>query len=223
MDNPRHSYLLEIGGELRIWYTKDIMKTCNRCGETLEVGVNWPPSRAIRRDYSCSSCRNAHHKSWRKEHREEESTYRREWVKGHREATNAYMRTWMKEHREKTRAYRNAWKEKYPERREEENAKRRRYYANNPAVRERIRYRDKIWMREHREQVNERARRRRVMKRGADGSHTIGGWLALVEHCDNHCLVCGEPFTDDRPVTRDHIIPLIKGGGDESVISSLYV
>lgn len=49
---------------------------------------------------------------------------------------------------------------------------------------------------------------RRARKKGAEGSHTIQEWLNLCVKYNNRCLRCKK----ERVLTRDHIVPLIKGG-----------
>lgn len=51
---------------------------------------------------------------------------------------------------------------------------------------------------------------RRVRKLKALGSHTIQEWEALKEKFQYRCANCGL----EKPLTRDHIRPLIKGGAD---------
>lgn len=61
------------------------------------------------------------------------------------------------------------------------------------------------------EHVKADVNRRRALKASAEGSHTVEEWLALCEHHEHRCLACGR---DDRPLTRDHVVPLIAGGTD---------
>src|SRR5215469_6398043 len=51
---------------------------------------------------------------------------------------------------------------------------------------------------------------RRARLFAAEGSHTPEEWRAMVAACNSRCARCGEI----RKVTRDHIIPLTKGGSD---------
>lgn len=50
----------------------------------------------------------------------------------------------------------------------------------------------------------------RARKFEAEGSHTPEEWRVLVKACGSRCARCGEV----RKVTRDHIVPLSKGGTD---------
>lgn len=50
----------------------------------------------------------------------------------------------------------------------------------------------------------------RAKKAGATGGHTLEQWEALLASCRHLCLYCGT----QRASTRDHIIPLSRGGSD---------
>ena len=68
---------------------------------------------------------------------------------------------------------------------------------------------------EYRERGRERARRRYLRKCSAEGSHTLAQFHRLCHRADNRCLCCGKPFTSKDPPTRDHILPLSRGGSDD--------
>jgi 5-methylcytosine-specific restriction endonuclease McrA len=53
-------------------------------------------------------------------------------------------------------------------------------------------------------------RRARAKRSGAEGSHTKAEWDALCAYYDYKCLACGKR----KPLTVDHIVPLVKGGCD---------
>jgi 5-methylcytosine-specific restriction endonuclease McrA len=59
---------------------------------------------------------------------------------------------------------------------------------------------------------NEHTRRARLRRRAAEGAHTLAEWLALVETYGGRCLRCG---ATDRPLTRDHVVPLVCDGTDD--------
>jgi 5-methylcytosine-specific restriction endonuclease McrA len=60
------------------------------------------------------------------------------------------------------------------------------------------------------EQTETNAALRRRARR--QGTYTPAGWAALVEFCGHVCLACG---ARDRELTRDHIVPLSRGGPDD--------
>jgi len=62
----------------------------------------------------------------------------------------------------------------------------------------------------HPETISHLKARRYAREKGAEGSHTLLEWQMLkFTHCYK-CAICGEK----KPLTKDHIIPLSKGGSD---------
>ena len=55
--------------------------------------------------------------------------------------------------------------------------------------------------------------RRRALKLASEGSHTEEEWEELKAFYDHRCLRCGKQEPDIK-LTRDHIIPLTRGGRD---------
>lgn len=53
--------------------------------------------------------------------------------------------------------------------------------------------------------------RRYARERGATGSHTLQQWIAMKAAYQYRCAHCKE----EKPLTKDHIIPLSKGGSDD--------
>lgn len=51
----------------------------------------------------------------------------------------------------------------------------------------------------------------RIKMAGAPGSHSNEEWLAVLADYNNCCAYCG---TDKRPMTKDHVMPISKGGSD---------
>lgn len=62
----------------------------------------------------------------------------------------------------------------------------------------------------NRERVCAENNRRRIKKAQAKGSHTLQEWIAICILARWRCLCCKE----EKPLTRDHIIPISKGGSD---------
>ncbi len=80
---------------------------------------------------------------------------------------------------------------------------------------EKILKRNKAWAERNPLKVRELSlagtNRRKVRELSAEGSHTEEEWHLLVEECNWKCVCCGDMT---KPLTKDHIIPLIKGGSD---------
>lgn len=61
-------------------------------------------------------------------------------------------------------------------------------------------------------------RKRRIMKKGNDGFHTLEQWAELKKKYNYCCAICGmqEPFIGQRyqNLTEDHIIPISKKGSN---------
>jgi 5-methylcytosine-specific restriction endonuclease McrA len=77
-------------------------------------------------------------------------------------------------------------------------------------------YNDKYYSENRRREIN-RCKRKNAVRKGAEGSHTLGEWELLKDQYGHRCPCCGksEPFNQyHKLLTEDHIIPLIKGGSD---------
>lgn len=90
-------------------------------------------------------------------------------------------------HRAKKGAYQRAWRGDNPEK---TRVYGQRWYYANP------------------EKARASAARNRARRRGALGNHTFQEWLDKCALFGNLCVYCGET----RPLTRDHNIPLCRGG-----------
>ena len=82
----------------------------------------------------------------------------------------------------------------------------------------------KQWYEKHRsnplnvEKWNERIRRRKLKEQGVKPEHTPDEWKALLAEYEYRCFYCGVKMTHEEGetrLTRDHYIPLSKGGSDE--------
>jgi 5-methylcytosine-specific restriction endonuclease McrA len=57
------------------------------------------------------------------------------------------------------------------------------------------------------------AHKRRAQAKDLPCDLTAGQWKIIIENQKGCCKHCGNPFTEKRKATRDHIIPISKGGG----------
>jgi hypothetical protein len=67
------------------------------------------------------------------------------------------------------------------------------------------------WHENNRDKATEKQRRRYLVKKGVEGSHTTQEWEELKAFYDNRCLGCG---STESVLTRDHVVPITKGGSD---------
>lgn len=70
----------------------------------------------------------------------------------------------------------------------------------------------KAYYRANKERIYSYQHKRRMLKRSIGGSHTLEEWIALKDFNEQMCLCC---LKTDVPLTRDHIIPITKGGTDD--------
>lgn len=68
----------------------------------------------------------------------------------------------------------------------------------------------KNYVKSHPENISHLKSRRYARERNAEGSHTLLQWNELKLKLNNICTICREP----KKLTKDHIIPLSKGGTD---------
>lgn len=199
-------------------------KVCNRCNDWKPVSGFSRQSANLKRGgdgylYTCRTC----HAAERRAQRASNLEYAR-----------AKQRGYYSRNREKVQASVQAYRKLYPERVQ---LSQKLYYERNRALRqEKQRTRNTRARMEHGEKLRayfrsyysrrkqenylavrlheaKNERRRRARKAHASGSHTESEWQLLKTHYNNTCLRCGrcEP---DIILTRDHVIPLARGGSD---------
>lgn len=177
-------------------------KTCTKCGEwKLYEDFNKSSHRADGRYPSCKSCR----KRWNKENKAKVAAYKQRWYEENRERVIGRARTWYRANQERRAEWHRCWylanqehlieyqrryRKEYPNK---VIAYKRRWYAANP---------DKVYA---------MTQRRRAREHEAEGTHTAVEWRELCEAYDNRCAHCGNA---EASLTRDHVIPLSRGGSD---------
>jgi 5-methylcytosine-specific restriction endonuclease McrA len=108
-------------------------------------------------------------------------------------------------HSEKIKQRVRQWNSENEEYRKEQKAS---YYQNN---KEYFKKRNQEYYAAHPEFFNLYAVRRRARKVAAGGSFTVAQWRELCARYGNACLCCKRK----RKLTKDHIIPLSKGGSND--------
>lgn len=157
-------------------------------------------------------------------------------IEQYREKERQYVESKKDHYRELKRSHQKAHPEKYEEalrkyretHREEINAKAKErrqqdieYYreiGRNSYERhaeERRRYSSEYY-KLHPEKSVAATNRRRALKLAAEGSHTEEEWQELKAFYNFKCLRCGKQEPEIK-LTRDHVIPLTKGGSDAIV------
>ena len=66
----------------------------------------------------------------------------------------------------------------------------------------------------HPEKARESARRRKLLKKSIEGSHTLDDRAEIMRLQKGKCAICKVKFNDNKKPTIDHIIPISKGGTD---------
>ena len=69
----------------------------------------------------------------------------------------------------------------------------------------------KKWGATDRQTANARTRSERLSEARKKGSHSKEEWAALVDACGGACVKCGRT---DLDLSKDHIVPVCKGGSD---------
>lgn len=95
--------------------------------------------------------------------------------------------------------------------RERLNRKHREWLASSPVAKESVRAKNRAWREKNRDRLaaNKHRRRARLLD-GVSPGVTSEEWAAIVGRFGGKCAYCGQPGK-----TRDHVIPLSKGGRDE--------
>lgn len=186
----------------------DATRTCGACGETKPIDQfnrdRFDESREyLWRSFTCKACMNAYQKAYRDANPDKRAKFyalTKEWVDKNREEINAYHREYAKANPDQAKRSKRKWLDKNLK-------KMAAYYRVYNKKRKAI---DPEYVKTKREYCRTRTLRRRQV----GGSHTIGEWEALKAATGNKCLCCGVSG-DEVALTRDHVVPLSKGGTDD--------
>lgn len=93
------------------------------------------------------------------------------------------------------------------------------YYEKNKEL---FRDYNRSWRENNRIKFRDKQRKRSLLKKGISGSHSIAEWENLKKEHNYNCVECGINETEIKKyykfpynkLTRDHKIPITKGGSD---------
>jgi len=125
-----------------------------------------------------------------------------EKIKEHRK----YCKKWRADNKEIVKEYNKKW-------RAEHTGYQREYDANNPERRRKMHKKYRIFHPRNPDKDRERSRKRHSRYLGVEGGHfTEKEWRNLLDKTGHRCLCCG---VTDRPLQRDHVVPLGPPHSDE--------
>lgn len=128
-------------------------------------------------------------KRWRERHPDRAKAAKKRWEAKNPDKVKAHKRTDYERHKDHINAKKAEWNERNKERRSE---------------------RRRQWVAENRDRIRFHNNKRKLLERvEVPDELGFGEWEAMVEACGNQCIV---PDCKASPVTKDHIIPLSKGG-----------
>ncbi len=140
-------------------------------------------------------------------HKEHYRELKRAHQQAHPERYTEIDRKWKKAHREKVNSSARERRQNNLEHYREIGRKSREKHAD-----ERNQY-QREYGKQNRDKLSLFANQRRARKLAAEGSHTNEEWLVLKAFYNFKCLCCGK-HEPEIHLTRDHVIPLKKGGSD---------
>lgn len=119
-------------------------------------------------------------------------TWSKQYYLKNKEKVNATVKKWRKENKEKMKIIRRRWRVK--------NQERNRKLAND-------------WAKKNKEYIAHNHIIQKAKRRGAKGFHSLEEWNKVKEKFNYTCQMCNrkEPIIK---LTRDHIIPINKGGAN---------
>lgn len=145
-------------------------------------------------------------RKWREDNPGKGAEVRRKWREDNQEKRRDDFRKWEEANSDKRKEYIRQY---HVDNREARNEKARNWRFSNL---EEVRKYHREYSKANLGKFRENSRRHRALKANTQGSHTEAEWQALCSYYMDQCLACGEvPDT----LTRDHVVPLAKGGCDD--------
>lgn len=92
------------------------------------------------------------------------------------------------------------------------------WLKDREGIKMREKERQKKYVVNNRERIRERLRASKLKRREVEGFHSFQDWITLLKEYENRCFYCNDKMTKyvgPKQRTRDHIIPLAKGGTDD--------
>ena len=146
---------------------------------------------------------------------EERAAYNKQcsdYQKKHRAERSEYQRQWIAKNRAKKVEYsikaNRAWRDRNPEKAKLRDAAQ--YRKHKPKRLIRV----KAWREANRNLRTYYNAVRRAKRFSNGGTHTYKEWIEKVQSLEWLCFYCGAELTIEY-LTKDHFIPLSKGGGDD--------
>lgn len=142
-----------------------------------------------------TDCRKCHAKivsDWKKKNKEKDKEHQKKWRDSNKEKKNLGTRIWQSLNLDKRR----------------EASKR--YYQSN---KEKVHKANKSYLERNPEVINAIKNNRRAREKNAEGRISAKTWKEILNKYGNKCLCCGRT---DVKLTVDHIVPLSKGGTNNS-------
>ena len=134
--------------------------------------------------------------------------YWKEYYQNNKDIILNKNKKWNKDNEENMKQYKKEW---YRDNQERLSEKRKERYENNKEeILEQIK--------EYRKTENGRATaqrakyKRRTILKNTINTLTSEEWLDILKEYDYRCAYCGCDFNEDNMPTKDHVIPISKGG-----------
>jgi 5-methylcytosine-specific restriction endonuclease McrA len=141
------------------------------------------------KEYSKTEKEKNRKRIWNKEHPE----YQKEYRKKHKESFAEYRKKYCEENKEKIMAMDKQWRKNNPEKTKE--------------IKNQWKKTEKGKVASQRDKSKRRAKLREIIN-----TLTVNEWIEILKQYHFKCAYCGKEFDlFDKP-TKDHIIPISKGG-----------